>query len=135
MQSGSASVYKSICHQTIWGRKYWNNLNLSDYGNNILQRCPAATAGYQLFRQQSLAEGIMKSGNYSMVASFIAFYDRNDVLKDRLKSAGIHDFQTAWGRILEGKAIFKTWTHQEWVAFVQKNQVSGQLDGWLKYLE
>ncbi|MFA5820468.1 MAG: hypothetical protein WC854_14475, partial [Bacteroidales bacterium] len=126
--------YKTICHQTVWKRKYWNNLSLSNNGKTILKRCPATSAGYQLFRQQALAEGIIKSGRYSLIVSAVAFDDRNTDLISCLKSTGIHDFQTSWGSIFDGQSIFKTWTHQEWVTFVKENQVGGQFDGWLKYL-
>lgn len=127
--------YKSICHQTVWGRKYWSLLKLSETGKNNLKRCPAATAGYQLFRQQALAEGIMQSGNYSLVVSSVAFDNRNEGLKGCLRRTGINDFQTGWGEIFDGMAKFKTWTHQEWVQFVRDNQVNGEFDDWLTYLK
>ena len=127
--------YESICHQTVWGRKYWSLLKLSGTGKNTLKRCPAATAGYQLFRQQSLAEGIMHSGDYSLVVSSVAFDNRNEGLKRSLKRTGIADFQTGWGEIFEGKAKFKTWTHQEWVQFVRENQIKGEFNDWLNYLK
>jgi len=126
--------YRKICHQKVWGRKYWDNLKLSEHGLKALKCCPAATHGYQLFRQQSLAEGIMKSGRYTLVASSVAFDERNDELKGCLKRTGILDFQSGWGEIFEGRAIFRTWTHQEWVAFVRKNQVNGQFNDWLRYV-
>jgi len=134
LKQASVCDYKTICHQTVWKRKYWNNLFLSNHGKTILKRCPATSAGYQLFRQQSLAEGIMKSGRYSLVASAVAFDDRNIELKACLRSTGISDFQTDWSGIFKGKAIFRTWTHQEWVEFVRKNQVKGQFNDWLKYM-
>ncbi|MBL7111062.1 MAG: hypothetical protein ISS19_03890 [Bacteroidales bacterium] len=134
MQSRSVIDYKTICHQTIWGRKYWNNLHLSNYGRTTLKRCPAATAGYQLFRQQALAEGIRKSSEFSLVASSVAFDARNNTLIECLKSTGINDFQTEWAKLFDGKAIFKTWTHQEWVQFVRANQVNGEFNNWLGYL-
>ena len=127
--------YKSICHQTEWGRKYWSLLNLSESGKKILKRCPAATAGYQLFRQQALAEGIMQSGNYSLVVSSVAFDSRNDGLKSCLNTTGLRDFQKDWGTIFDGKSMFKTWTHQEWLQYVRENQLNGKFDDWLDYLK
>jgi hypothetical protein len=126
--------YKSICHQSDWERKYWNLLNLSEFGKSTLNRCPAATAGYQLFRQQALAEGIMKSGRFSFVASSVAFDNRNTDLKKCLKSTGLTDFQTEWGKLFDGNSGFTTWTHQEWVQFVRENQVNDEFEDWLKYL-
>lgn len=127
-------IYETICHQTIWGRKYWSLLRLSEIGENILKRCPAATAGYQLFRQHALAEGIAQSGRFTLVSSTVAFDERNIDLKNCLKRTGINDFQTGWAPLFEGKSIFKTWTHQEWVTFVRDNQEKGEFDSWLEYL-
>lgn len=134
MQPGNAVDYKSICHQSVWGRKYWEYLDISDLGKKILTRCPAATSGYQLLRQQALAEGMMRSGKFSLVASSVAFDDRNNTFKNCLSSTGINDFQTEWTKLFDGKAIFKTWTHQEWVQFVKVNQINGECDDWLRYL-
>lgn len=127
--------YKSICHQTVWGRKYWSLLNLSTIGEKELKQCPAATAGYQLFRQQALAEGILHSGKYSMVVSSVAFDNRNKGLIGCLKRTGIDEFQTDWRKMFDGKSIFKTWTHQEWVQFVRENQINGEFNDWLCYLK
>ncbi|HCE56613.1 MAG TPA: hypothetical protein DER09_02170 [Prolixibacteraceae bacterium] len=135
MKATIGYVHKSNCHQTTWGRKYWSLLNLSEFGKRTLQRCPAATAGYQLFRQQALAEGIAQSGRYALVASTVAFDERNTDLSGCLKTTGINDFQTGWGKLFEGKAMFTTWTHQEWVQFVRDNQVNGEFDEWLEYLK
>jgi hypothetical protein len=127
--------YKSVCHQTIWGRKYLSLINFSEFGKTILKRCPAATAGYQLLRQQALAEGIAQSGQYSLVASSVAFDNRNVDLRHCLNTTGITDFQTEWAGIFDGMAIFKTWTHQEWVQFVRDNQSNGEHNDWLGYME
>jgi hypothetical protein len=37
--------------------------------------------------------------------------------------------------LFDGEAIFKTWTHQDWVQFVRENQVYGEFDEWLDYLK
>lgn len=126
--------HKFNCHQTVWGRKYWSLLNLSPYGKEVLTRCPASTAGYQLFRQQALTEGIAQSGRFSLVASTVAFDARNTDLQGCLKTTGIENFQSGWGNLFDGKAIFKTWTHQEWVQFVRDNQKKGDFDEWLEYV-
>jgi hypothetical protein len=126
--------YSLVCHQTVWGRKYLSLLKISEFGKTKLGRCPAATAGYQLLRQQALAEGIAQNGRYSFVASTVAFDNRNADLKGCLRTTGIDDFQTVWGELFKGKAIFKTWTHQEWVQFVRDNQINGEFDNWLEYL-
>ena len=127
--------YSCVCHQTVWGRQYINLIKYSDFARNHLTRCAAATAGYQLLRQQALAEGIAKDKRFTMVASTVAFDDRNTDLKGCLRSTGINDFQTDWAKLFEGKALFQTWTHQEWVQFVRENQRNSEFDNWLTYLK
>lgn len=135
MKTAKGYDYKLICHQTIaWRRKYMNLISFSEQAEKVLNNCPAATDGYQLFRQQALAEGIVQSGRFELVASAVAFDGRNNDLISCLNSTGIDDFQTGWATLFEGKALFKTWTHQEWVQFVRENQQKGEFDEWLKYL-
>jgi len=135
MKAAIGYDHKFNCHQTTWGRKYWSLLELSDLGKSTLLRCPAATAGYQLFRQQALAEGIAQSERYTLVASTVAFDERNTDLIGCLKTTGINDFNMSWGKLFNGKAIFRTWTHQEWIQFVRENNVNGEFNYWLDYLK
>lgn len=130
----SESDYKSICHQTVWGRKYWQHLILSKYADTILKRCPAATAGYQLLRQQALANGIANNGDYTLVVSSVAYDGRNKNLKNCMKSTGIKDFTQEWEKIFTGKTVFKTWTHQEWVDFVRQYGNNTLQKDWIKYI-
>ena len=123
------------CHQAVWGRKYWNHLKLSEQGIRTFKRCPAAIAGYQLFRQQSLAEGIIKSGRFDLVASTVAFDGNNETLKRSLKLTGVNDFQADWASLFEGEAIFTTWTHQEWVQFIREHQTDPLQADWVKYMK
>ena len=134
MQGKKNIDFKSVCHQSVWGRKYLRIIQFSDFAISSLNRCPAATCGYQLLRQQALAEGIAKEGDYSLVASTVAFDSRNTGLISCMRSSGIEDFRKNWADLFVGKAIFKTWTHQAWVQFVRDNQINGELDGWLEYM-
>jgi len=135
MQSANNCDFNKICHQTVWGRKYFEHIQLSDFGKIRFKRCPAATAGYQIFRQQALAEGLANSSEFDVVASTVAFDERNAALKTCLKSTGVSNFQTEWGKLFVGKALFKVWTHQEWIQFVRENQKNGEFDEWLLYLK
>jgi len=129
------SDYRTIpCHQHVWGRKYFDHFQLSIVGQNKLNRCPASTAGYQLFRQQALANGIYKSGKYVFVYSSVSFDERNKPLISCLKKTGIPDFQIGWSEIYEHSAEFITWHHQDWVNFVRKNSIELECIDWLKYL-
>jgi hypothetical protein len=123
------------CHQAAWGRRYWEILgpvaNRSAMAQ--LKRCPAASAGYQLFRQQSLAEGIAQSGDYDFVVSAVAWDERNQALRQSLRSTGLADFAT-WGSLFSGKSTFATFTHQQWVRFVSSSAEAVAWEDWLKYV-
>lgn len=122
------------CQQTAWGRQYWKILNLSQTGLDSLICCPAAKNGYQLFRQQALAEGIAHSGRFEFAISSVA-YDKNNVSLQRcLGTSGIQDWTTDWGKQFRGRALFHTWTHQEWVQYVRLNQ-STETTPWLSYIQ
>lgn len=136
MEPSKGYDYKRICHQThAWHRKYMNLICFSEQAENVLNNCPAATDGYQLFRQQALVEGIAQSGRFELVVSAVAYDERNNDLIGCLQSTGIDDFTKGWEKLFTGKALFKTWSHQEWVDFVSKNQVNGEFDEWVKYME
>jgi hypothetical protein len=106
---------------------------VSDKARRTLKRCPAATAGYQLFRQQALAEAIAKSGSYKLVVSSVAFDERNDTLIGSLRTTGLGDFR-AWGDLFEGQARFVTFTHQQWVSYVYAHGDAGEWGDWLTYV-
>jgi len=129
------------CWQMQWeqgrrkNRRYWDHLRVSNVGRNALTQCPAAISGYQLFRQQALAEGIAASGRYSLVASCVAYDARNDDLIHCLRSTGIENFTEGWDGLFDGRVHFATWTHQEWVAWVRANDSEGKWTDWLAYVE
>ncbi len=128
------------CWQIQWAtvgrkpRKYWNYIRLSAQGKAGFTRCPAATAGYQLFRQQALAEAISQSGNFSVVASCVAYDERNDDLINCLDRTGVPNFARDWGSMFSGTAVFSTWTHQEWVEWVRQHDQAGYWSNWLTYV-
>lgn len=134
MHAAKRYNYKAICHQTVWQRKYWDHLTLSEHGKTILKRCPASTAGYQLFRQHSLAEGISATDKFGLVVTSVAFDGRNQTLINCMRKTGIPDFTTEWGKLFTGKALFKTWTHQEWVEHVRQNGKEPLQKEWVNYM-
>jgi hypothetical protein len=132
------------CWQMKWenttgskNRKYWNYVDPSEHGQCTLTRCPAATDGYQLFRQQALAEGIAVSPSkkYNLVASCVAYDERNYELLHCLKNTGVDNFAKGWGRLFNGSARFATWTHQEWVSWIRQNDHDRHWSDWLSYIE
>jgi hypothetical protein len=136
MHAASKCDYLFIpCHQHVWGRKYLDHFQLTDFGKKQLTRCPAATAGYQLMRQQALANGILQSGKYKFVDSSVAFDSRNQPLINCLSTSGITDFQTGWSKIYEHGAGFVTWHHQDWVNYVRSYHNDPIVADWLKYME
>lgn len=126
----------SLCHQVKWGRKYWEYLQpvFNREMASSLRCCPAARAGYQLFRQQALAEGIAASAKYDWVVSCVALDERNERLQRCLRGTGIADVRQ-WGQLFAGKAIFAVFSHQQWVAWVRAHDDDGQWTNWLSYVE
>ncbi|MCG3179677.1 MAG: hypothetical protein BIFFINMI_02018 [Phycisphaerae bacterium] len=128
------------CWQMQWetptrpNRRYWELIRLADHAPRTLTQCPAATGGYQLFRQQALAEGIAASGRYELVASCVAFDGRNDTLVGCLRGAGVDNFATGWGDLFAGRTLFRTWTHEQWVNWVQSHDPNGCWHNWISYL-
>lgn len=137
MQAALSCNHKTIpCHQTVWGRKYMDHFDLSEDGKKVLTRCPSATAGYQLMRQQALANGIKKSGKFDLVVSSVALDRRNTTLISSLKTSGVKDFQTGWSKIYKPGANFISWHHQEWVEYVRNHfKGSEEIKDWLSYMQ
>lgn len=129
------------CWQHHWAtdtrpnRKYWSHLRLSEHGRTALTRCPAASDGYQLFRQQALAEALAATTTYALVASCVAYDERNTALRHCLRRTGVDDFTTGWGPLFTGRATFATWSHQDWVNWVRQQDTNGQWGDWLAYVQ
>ena len=129
------------CWQRHWehgqrkNRKYWDHIQVSTRGQSALTRCPAATDGYQLFRQQALAEGIAASGQFDLVVSCVAYDARNDKLIHCLHNSGVENFASDWGPLFSGQAHFSAFTHQQWVAWVRAHDPTGHWRDWLDYVE
>ena len=123
------------CHQTSWGRRYWEHLSpIVDEGALAsLPHCPAMRHGFQLFRQHALAEGIAQSGRYDFVVSVVAVDERNHALDSALRRSGI-DGLKQWGAVFQGRARFTVFTHQEWVAWVKEHDAEGTWRDWLDYV-
>lgn len=126
---------ETMCEQQVrLRRKYWTRLAPAFTGWDLPQ-CPAATAGYQLFRQQALAEGIAASGRYELVVSAVASDARNERLLASLRGAGIQSVAEDWSPLFAGRSTFKTFTHQQWVAFVAAaSQRPTWSAAWLEYV-
>jgi hypothetical protein len=125
----------SQCQQTVWVRKYLELLQpaADPVRWRTLRSCPAASGGYQLLRQQALAEGIAASGKYQTVVSCVAVDERNEDLRTCLAETGIPDIRQ-WGQLFKGKASFAVFTHQEWVRWVGTHGDKNQWGEWLQYV-
>ena len=132
-----AKDYVGQCHQhhPAWGRRYWEHLApVADQKLLVsLPRCPAARGGYQLFRQQALAEGIARSRRYDLVVSAVAVDERNDEPDAALRRSGVAGLRQ-WGQLFKGRARFAVFTHQEWVGWVQEHDTAGSWSDWLGYV-
>jgi hypothetical protein len=98
-----------------------------------LRVCPAAFAGYQLLRQQALAEGMAGSGKYDLVVSAVAMDQRNEALANCLKGTSLANVRD-WGALFRGRARFAVFTHQQWVSWVRREQ-AGEWAAWLEWIE
>jgi len=125
------------CHLYEWRRKYWDHLKpiINSHAISQLKACPAAFDGYQLFRQQALAEGIAQSDKFALVISAVAYDKRNTGLMHSLnRSTGIKDICSEWSLLFNGKAGFSTFTHQAWVDWVRGHDKQGRWKEWLAYI-
>lgn len=133
----------ALCGQhTVKGRRYWDHLATILDWDAPLRGCPAATAAYQLFRQQALAEALAARGDQALVVSSLAYDARNAGLLASLRRTGRagaadapRDVRTDWSRLFRGKARFATFSHQSWVAFVrQASPRPAWCADWLAYV-
>ena len=125
----------NLCHQAAWGRRYWEHLAPFVDQETLagLPHCPAMRHGYQLFRQQALAEGIARCGHYDLVISAVAVDERNDALDATLTRSGIGELKR-WGAFFRGRAKFAVFTHQQWVRWVEEHDTNGRWTDWLSYV-
>ncbi len=134
---------QGLCGQhTDKDRRYWDHLKGVYVWNVPLRCCPAATAGYQIFRQQALAEALATNSTMALVVSSLAYDERNAGLLGSLqrtgnngKSDSLRDVRSDWARLFKGKALFRTFSHQSWVGFVR--QTTGRpawCNDWLQYV-
>lgn len=129
------------CHMLQWAnsgrtdRKYWDYIKFTPEGLAILRRCPATNAGYQLFRQQALAEALAEKGSYEFVISCVAYDTRNNTLIECLKSTGVDDFTKGWEPLFIGKAKFTTFSHQQWFQWVEEHDTKNSHEGWHTYIK
>lgn len=132
---------KETCYMNNWdngkrnNRKYWDFIIFSENAKDMLRQCPAAIAGYQLFRQQALAEGIAQNGDYEFVISCVAYDHNNQTLITCLKSTGIDDFRTGWGRLFKGKAGFACFSHQQFVSWIRESDYNNTWKNWIQYIK
>lgn len=124
-----------MCQQQAWGRKYWSLLNISVNEESLKTcgHCPALRGGYQLFRQQALAQGLLESGIFDHVFSGVSYDSRNDALVGCLKGIGISNFADSWADLFNTPVRFHCFTHQDLVSYIQQSNNSFT-QGWAKYI-
>jgi len=52
-----------------------------------------------------------------------------------LRGTGVEDFTKEWGPLFEGKALFRSFTHQQWVNWVRERDIEGKWKEWLGYVK
>ena len=134
---------RGLCGQhTVKDRRYWDHLQGVFDWRARLRWCPAATAGYQLFRQQALAEALAVNSGLALVVSALAYHKENARLIGSLRRTGrvagrdaLRDIRTDWAKLFNGQAKFKTFSHQSWVEFVRRSgSRAAWCSDWLDYV-
>ena len=64
----------------------------------------------------------------------MAYRERNAELIGCLGTTGLPNFATDWAAIWTGKALFRTWTHQQWAAYVRQNDLASNWKSWSTYV-
>ena len=107
-------------------------------------RCPGAQCGYQLLRQQALAEALVKYGRYSLVVSSLAYPKGNRELMTCMRTRryrgkfwkGVDNVAEEWAGVFDGQAPFVAWTHEDWMDWVKSAKKKPQwVHDWLQYVE
>ena len=126
------------CHvQEAWGRRYWERLAgcVDVAAAHAFTCCPASRGGYQLIRQQALAEALASDGRFAVVVSAVAFDERNqDLFLIGAGSGRKIDVREVWPSVFRGRAQFSTFAHQDWVRYVGKAGRSAY-EPWLDYVK
>ncbi len=126
---------EGMCQQQTWGRKYWDLLKDS-IDQKVLRacsHCPALVSGYQLFRQQALAQGIAKNGLFDYVISGVAYDYRNTTLINCLRGIGMDDFTSGWPQLFKSDVRFHCFTHQDLVSYIKQSN-ENICQKWTKYV-
>lgn len=126
---------EKMCQQEAWHRKYWSILGdtVNEQFLNTCGHCPALTGGYQLFRQQALAQGIVESGLFDYVVSGVAYDCRNDALISCLRKVAMSNFVDDWPQLFNTSVKFHCFTHQDLVSYVKQSTNSTAMK-WAKYV-
>jgi len=126
---------EDMCQQQEWGRKYWTLLkdSVDEESLRLCGHCPALRGGFQLFRQQALAQGLAGSGIFDHVISGVAYDSRNHALKNCLRNIGIDDFTTDWARLFDTPVVFQCFSHQDLVQYAIESG-SSAVQEWIRYL-
>lgn len=112
-------------HAATRGRRYWDHLTGPMRQANAAgrsRRCPAAKGGYQLFRQQALAEALAHTTDLAAVVSSVAYDARNTGLLASVSE--VADLRTGWGPMFAGRAGFVVWSHQAWFRWVAQAEAA-----------
>ncbi len=127
--------YRSACHQVSWGRQYWTILRgtANERVLRELPSCPALADGYQLLRQQALAQGIAESHLFDHVYHGVACDSRNDRLISCLRRLGMTDFRTDWPTLFNSDVRFHCFAHQDLVDWVTRTH-SRFIRDWREYV-
>lgn len=126
---------ENSCHLVSWGRKYWQHLTpiVDKDAFNELSYCPARSNGYQLLREYAYAQALADSSQYEVVIYAIAWDPRNEALIRSMRGAGLREIETGWSKLFPRGVPIKTWSHNQWVDYVDRNGGSAW-QPWVEYV-
>ena len=94
--------------------------------------CPALSGGYQLFRQQALAQGLADAQLFDYVVSGVAYDARNEALVTCLRRTGIIHIASGWDHLFKTDVRYHCFTHQDLIAFASQERVK-RSEKWIEY--
>jgi len=128
------------CPFTAKGREYVRLLqeplrSAADHLANV-SACPAAKGGYQLFRQQALAEALIEAGAYRQATSVVAWTTANDALSRALDSVTSDGLELGeWGELFGGESNFASLEHETLLDTVEASPGRPDWsDRWIEYM-
>ena len=91
------------------------------------------SGGYQLLRQQALAQGLTNARLFDYVISGVAYDARNEALVTCLERTEINHIAGDWDRLFKTDVRYHCFTHQDLIAFASQECMK-RSERWIEYI-